>query len=67
MDHVVGYTVAHDVSARDWQMKRNGRQWFVGKTMDTFCPLGPAIVTTDELGGFKVSCIYTFKFYAYCK
>ncbi|XP_071793791.1 oxaloacetate tautomerase fahd2, mitochondrial-like [Asterias amurensis] len=49
MDHVIGYTVAHDVSARDWQMKRNGGQWLIGKTMDTFCPLGPAIVTKDEL------------------
>ena len=53
MDHVIGYTVAHDVSARDWQMKRNGGQWLIGKTMDTFCPLGPAIVTKDELSGKK--------------
>ena len=45
----VGYTVSHDVSARDWQLKRNGAQWLLGKTMDTFCPLGPAIVTSDEL------------------
>ncbi|XP_022110460.1 fumarylacetoacetate hydrolase domain-containing protein 2-like [Acanthaster planci] len=49
MDHVIGYTVAHDVSARDWQLKKNGRQWLLGKTMDTFCPLGPAIVTKDEI------------------
>ena len=51
MDHVIGYTVAHDVSARDWQMKKNGGQWLLGKTMDTFCPLGPAIVTKDEISG----------------
>ncbi|NXY79160.1 FAHD2 protein, partial [Glareola pratincola] len=44
MDHVVGFTVANDISARDWQM-RNGRQWLLGKTFDTFCPLGPALVT----------------------
>ncbi|XP_067857228.1 fumarylacetoacetate hydrolase domain-containing protein 2A isoform X3 [Heptranchias perlo] len=49
MDFVAGFTVAHDVSARDWQMKRNGKQWLLGKTFDTFCPLGPAIVTRDAL------------------
>ncbi|NP_001086239.1 fumarylacetoacetate hydrolase domain-containing protein 2 [Xenopus laevis] len=49
MDHVVGYTVAHDVSARDWQMKKNGKQWLLGKTFDTFCPLGPALVTKDVI------------------
>merc|ERR1719272_1180701 len=50
MDYVAGYTVAHDVSARDWQLKRNGGQWLMGKTFDTFAPIGPAIVTTDEIG-----------------
>ncbi|XP_038070646.1 fumarylacetoacetate hydrolase domain-containing protein 2-like [Patiria miniata] len=49
MDHVIGYTVAHDVSARDWQLKKNGGQWLLGKTMDTFCPVGPAIVTKEEI------------------
>lgn len=49
MSHVFGYTVAHDVSARDWQMQKNGKQWLLGKTMDDFCPLGPAIVTTDSI------------------
>ncbi|XP_029460303.1 fumarylacetoacetate hydrolase domain-containing protein 2A isoform X2 [Rhinatrema bivittatum] len=48
MDHVIGFTVAHDVTARDWQMK-NGNQWLLSKTFDTFCPLGPAIVTKDSL------------------
>jgi len=47
--YIMGYTVAHDVSARDWQMERNGKQWLIGKTMDGFCPLGPAIVTKDEI------------------
>ncbi|NWU49857.1 FAHD2 protein, partial [Dromas ardeola] len=47
MDHIVGFTVANDVSARDWQMRRNGRQWLLGKTFDTFCPLGPALVTKE--------------------
>lgn len=48
--HVAGYTVAHDVSARDWQLKRNGGQWLLGKAGDGFAPLGPSIVTADELG-----------------
>lgn len=49
MSYVAGYTVAHDVSARDWQMKKNGGQWLIGKTFDTYCPLGPAIVTTAAI------------------
>jgi 2-keto-4-pentenoate hydratase/2-oxohepta-3-ene-1,7-dioic acid hydratase in catechol pathway len=49
MSYVAGYTTCHDVSARYWQMEKNGGQWLVGKTMDTFCPLGPAIVTPDEI------------------
>ncbi|XP_072046263.1 oxaloacetate tautomerase fahd2, mitochondrial-like [Amphiura filiformis] len=48
MQYVFGYTVAHDVSARDW-MKKNLNQVMLGKCMDTFCPLGPAIVTLDEI------------------
>ena len=55
MNHVFGYTVAHDVSARDWQMQKNGKQWLLGKTMDDFCPLGPAIVTPDALSGITIS------------
>ena len=51
MSHVAGYTVAHDVTARDWQMKKNGKQWLLGKTFDTFCPLGPALVTPCSLSG----------------
>ncbi|XP_074708411.1 oxaloacetate tautomerase Fahd2a, mitochondrial-like [Strix uralensis] len=48
LDHVVGFTVANDVSARDWQ-RRNGRQWLLSKTFDTFCPLGPALVTKEAV------------------
>lgn len=48
-EHIFGYTVAHDVTARDWQFGKNGGQWFLGKTMDGFCPLGPSIVTADEI------------------
>jgi len=47
--HVLGYTCANDVSARDWQRNGGGGQWCRGKTFATFCPLGPALVTTDEL------------------
>lgn len=46
--HVLGYTIANDVSARRWQ-RHNGGQWVRGKSFDTFCPLGPVLVTPDEL------------------
>jgi 2-keto-4-pentenoate hydratase/2-oxohepta-3-ene-1,7-dioic acid hydratase in catechol pathway len=49
LEHVLGYTCANDVSARDWQMKWGGGQWCRGKTFDTFCPLGPHLVTADEI------------------
>jgi 2-keto-4-pentenoate hydratase/2-oxohepta-3-ene-1,7-dioic acid hydratase in catechol pathway len=49
MSYVAGYTIGHDVSARDWQLKKEGKQWMVGKTFDTFAPIGPVIVTPDEL------------------
>ena len=48
LDHVAGYAVGHDVSARDWQLKKDGKQWMVGKTFDTFAPVGPELVTADE-------------------
>lgn len=48
LDHVFGYTVANDVSARDVQFSDG--QWTRGKSFDTFCPLGPVVVTPDELG-----------------
>ncbi len=47
-DHVAGYTIGHDVSARDWQLEKDGKQWMVGKTFDTFAPCGPHLVTADE-------------------
>ncbi len=46
-EHVFGYTNLHDVSARDVQMATT--QWMMGKTFDTFAPIGPAIVTADEI------------------
>jgi len=49
LDYVLGYTVANDVSSRDWQMDKGGTQWCRGKMFDTFLPLGPCIVTKDDL------------------
>jgi 2-keto-4-pentenoate hydratase/2-oxohepta-3-ene-1,7-dioic acid hydratase in catechol pathway len=49
MEHVAGYTIGHDVSARDWQLKKDQKQWMVGKTFDTFAPTGPTLVTADEV------------------
>ena len=49
LEHVLGYTCGNDISARDWQRNGGGGQWCRGKTFATFCPLGPAIVTTDEI------------------
>jgi len=49
LDHVLGYTVANDVSARDWQKDWGGSQWCRGKSFDTFAPMGPWLVTSDEI------------------
>jgi 2-keto-4-pentenoate hydratase/2-oxohepta-3-ene-1,7-dioic acid hydratase in catechol pathway len=49
LDYVLGYTCCNDVSARDWQIKRGGGQWCRGKSFDTFSPLGPVLVTPDEI------------------
>lgn len=49
LEFVLGYTCANDVSARDWQQRYGGGQWCRGKTFDTFAPLGPCLVTTDEI------------------
>lgn len=47
MEHVFGYTIVNDVTARDFQTATT--QWLMGKTFDTFCPMGPWIVTADEI------------------
>jgi 2-keto-4-pentenoate hydratase/2-oxohepta-3-ene-1,7-dioic acid hydratase in catechol pathway len=49
MDHVFGYTVVNDVSARDVQVRH--KQWTLGKSFDTFLPMGPCIVSADEIDG----------------
>jgi 2-keto-4-pentenoate hydratase/2-oxohepta-3-ene-1,7-dioic acid hydratase in catechol pathway len=47
LSHVWGYTIINDVTARDLQ--RRHQQWFIGKSLDTFCPMGPWIATADEI------------------
>jgi 2-keto-4-pentenoate hydratase/2-oxohepta-3-ene-1,7-dioic acid hydratase in catechol pathway len=49
LDYVLGYTIANDVSARDWQFEHGGGQWSRGKNFDTFAPLGPWLVTPASL------------------
>lgn len=49
MEHVFGYTIVNDVTARDLQ--KDHQQWLIGKSCDTFCPMGPWIVTADEIDG----------------
>ena len=49
LKYVLGYTCANDVSARDWQMQKGGSQWCRGKTFATFAPMGPCLVTADEI------------------
>ena len=49
LEYVLGYTCANDVSARDWQRQFGGSQWCRGKTFDTFAPLGPCLITRDEI------------------
>ncbi|MCK6627888.1 MAG: fumarylacetoacetate hydrolase family protein [Anaerolineae bacterium] len=58
LDYVAGYTICHDVSARDLQFSDG--QWVRGKSLDTFCPLGPYLVTTDEVPdphGLAIRCM----------
>ena len=49
-EYVAGYACGHDVSARDWQKGKPGNQWLLGKSFDSFAPLGPQLVTADEVG-----------------
>ncbi|MCD6186463.1 MAG: fumarylacetoacetate hydrolase family protein [Deltaproteobacteria bacterium] len=49
LNYVFGYTIANDISARRWQKKAGGMQWTRSKSFDTFCPLGPTIITADEI------------------
>lgn len=49
LDHVLGYSCSNDISARRWQKNGGARQWVRGKSFDGFCPLGPVLVTADEI------------------
>ncbi len=51
MQHVWGYTIINDVTARDWQSRH--MQWHLGKSFDTFCPMGPWLVSADECDGTR--------------
>jgi 2-keto-4-pentenoate hydratase/2-oxohepta-3-ene-1,7-dioic acid hydratase in catechol pathway len=60
IDYAMGYTCANDVSARDWQFDKQKGQWARGKSFDTFCPLGPWIVTKEEIddpNNISIRCI----------
>ncbi|MCW2239182.1 fumarylacetoacetate hydrolase family protein [Azospirillum canadense] len=52
-DHVFGYVIINDVTARDWQSRH--KQWFLGKSFDTFCPMGPWLATADEVDAANLS------------
>lgn len=58
--HVAGYMAGNDVSARDWQVRKPGGQWLLGKSFDTFLPVGPALVTPeeiDDLDAVRIRCL----------
>jgi 2-keto-4-pentenoate hydratase/2-oxohepta-3-ene-1,7-dioic acid hydratase in catechol pathway len=57
LEHVFGWTIVNDVTARDLQKRHV--QWFVGKSPDTFCPIGPCITTRDELPDITASWLRT--------
>ena len=48
-NYVLGYTCANDISARDWQLHKQKKQWARGKSFDTFCPIGPYLVTKNDV------------------
>jgi 2-keto-4-pentenoate hydratase/2-oxohepta-3-ene-1,7-dioic acid hydratase in catechol pathway len=56
--HVYGYTIINDVTSRELQSRH--KQWFVGKSVDTFCPMGPYVVTADEVGDVRALRLRTF-------
>ncbi len=49
LDHVFGYCCGHDVSSRDWQYHHSGGQWLLGKSFDTFAPVGPYVVARESV------------------
>ena len=64
MDCILGYTCVLDVSARDWQKRKQKKQWARGKSFDTFCPVGPYLVTADEIpdpNNLRIQCVINGK------
>jgi len=57
--HIAGYVVAHDVSERVWQKEISGGQWSKGKTAETFCPVGPALVPENEVANVQALRIWS--------
>jgi 2-keto-4-pentenoate hydratase/2-oxohepta-3-ene-1,7-dioic acid hydratase in catechol pathway len=60
LNYVFGYTAANDVTGRRWQGKKGAGQWARAKSFDTFCPLGPELVTAEELGdpqNLQLTCV----------
>lgn len=60
LEYVLGYSCANDISARRWQKQGGGGQWVRGKGFDSFCPLGPVLVTADEIPdpqGLTIRCV----------
>jgi 2-keto-4-pentenoate hydratase/2-oxohepta-3-ene-1,7-dioic acid hydratase in catechol pathway len=58
MNHVYGYTIVNDVTSR--RLQRVHQQWFLGKSIDGFCPMGPAIVTVDEIRDVQSLSVRTY-------
>ena len=58
LDHVFGFTILNDVTSR--KLQRDHAQWFIGKSLDGFCPMGPWIVSRDELGPLENLSLRTF-------
>ncbi len=59
LEYVAGYTCANDISARAWQKHAGAGQWIKGKSFDTFCPVGPCLVTRDDIpdpGNLDIQC-----------
>ncbi len=57
-DIIFGYTIINDVTARELQ--NNHKQWFIGKSPDTYCPMGPAVITKDEINNIDEVKLQTF-------
>lgn len=60
LEYVLGYTIANDISARRWQKHAGGGQWIKGKSFDTFCPIGPWLVSKDEIedpNALEIECV----------